>query len=77
MIELLVLIIGVVILYRFRHSAEDIALGTESHTQIWVENQLLESAHQRIEIEKKIDALITDHKQIPSHNTIMNKLIGE
>ena len=77
MIELLILITGIVMLYRFRHSAEDIALGTESHTQTWAENQLLESAQQRIEIEKKIDALITDHKQIPSHDTIMDKLIGK
>lgn len=76
MLELLVLISGIVILYRFSKSTRAVSEGAEVKAQVWAEEVISESVIQRAENYKKFKQDSKDLK-IVSHDSFMNELRGE
>lgn len=76
MLELLLLITGIVMLYRFSSSTRAIAEGAETKTQVWSEEVISEAVVKRAENYKQFKENTKDLKVV-SHDTFMKELRGE
>lgn len=75
MLELLVLISGLVALYRFSRATRAVAEGAETKTQVWAEGVIVDSVLERAELYKswkeKAEGLT-----IISHDAFMTEMRG-
>ena len=74
MIELLIFVAGVIAIIVFRESIKLAGKILEGHSQVWAEDQLVEVADKRQEVNKRVDELVAKHKGLVSHEEIMEKL---
>ena len=76
MLELLVLVSGLVALYRFSKATRAVAEGAEVKTQVWAEGVIAESTIERAQAYKdwktKAEGL-----EIVSHEKFMSEMRGE
>lgn len=75
MLELLVLISGVVFLYRFSKSTQAVAEGAETKAQVWAESVIMDSALERADNYATWKEASKD-KEIVTHDHFMNELRG-
>jgi len=75
MLELLVLISGVVILYRFSKSTQAVGEGAETKAQVWAEEVIMEAALKRADNYAAWKEAVKG-KQIVTHDHFMNELRG-
>lgn len=76
MLEMLILISGIVALWRFSSSTKAVAQGAETKAQVWAEKIISESVIERAENHKEFKEATKDLK-IVSHETFMKELKGE
>ena len=74
MIELLIFVAGVIAIIVFRESIKLAGKILEGHSQVWAEDQLVNVADKRQEVNKRVDELVAKHKGLVSHEEIMGKL---
>ena len=74
MIELLIFVAGVIAIIVFRESIKLAGKILEGHSQVWAEDQLVEVADKRQEVNKRVDELVAKHEGLVSHEEIMEKL---
>ena len=74
MIELLIFVAGVIAIIVFRESIKLAGKILEGHSQVWAEDQLVDVADKRQEVNKRVDELVAKHKGLVSHEEIMEKL---
>ena len=74
MIELLIFVTGIVAIIVLRASIKTTGKVLEGHSQVWAEDQLVNVADKRQEVNKRVDELVAKHGTIVSHNEIMQKL---
>lgn len=77
MIELLVLIIGIALLWKFSASTSAIAEGAETKTQVWAESVIANAVIERQQNYKDFQEATKTYDTIVSHDTFMKELRGK
>lgn len=77
MIELLLLVSGLVFLWKFSASTSAIATGAETKTQVWAEKVISNSVVERQQNYKEFQEATKTYDSIVSHETFMKELKGK
>lgn len=76
MLELLVLIAGVVLLYKFNASTRAIATGAETKTEVWAEEIVMEATLERADNYEQWKKQ-KEGKEIVTHEAFMAEMKGK
>jgi hypothetical protein len=77
MLELLLLISGLVALWKFSASTSAVSQGAETKAQVWAESVIAEATIERQENYKEFKEATKDMDKIVSHESFMKELRGE
>ena len=76
MIELLILICGIVALWKFSDSINVTSDVASEKAKAWAEDMIADAVDKRQETNAKVDKIIEKHGKIISHEALMAKLKG-
>lgn len=77
MLELLLLISGLVALWKFSASTSAVSHGAETKAQVWAENVISDAVIERQENYKRFKDQTEKYDKIVSHDSFMSELKGE